>query len=301
MTDNTFSAFANFLRWEREAADGTIQQYCRALRVFGYPGRAFERDAILEFLKRPSKGRQPSGSRWNAELAALRAFGGFLEAEGEMSDNPTDGIRWRSVHESEKHPLTFDEMIRLLDAFADLPPFLRTRNELIVLVCLHCALRVSELVSLKLSQIGVEARLFYRVRRKRGRELAAAFNDVVAAALEQYLVERQRLLGQRQQDALLLSKRCTPLSVRSVQKTVQRYAQLAGISGPNRPVTPHTLRHSSATQYSAIGTSLPVVQNICGHKRVSTTQRYVHTSLEQRRVAAQNFGAAWKKLREGGE
>lgn len=295
MSDDDNDGFQRFLRWEREAADVTVDQYTRTIRSFLARGRSFDRDSALAFLASKTSAGPPSASRWNSRLAALRAYGTYLVSRGSLPANPTDGLRWRSTHETEKHPLSFDEMFKLLDGFAHQEPFLRRRNELMVLILLHCALRVSELVSLNLSQVDLEARYFFNVRRKRGRHLSAPFNDVVAEALEHYLVERTELTPTRGEEALLLTRRRGRISVRAVQKAIQVGAKRVGISSLERSVHPHLLRHSSATQYAAIGTSLAVVQNICGHKSVTTTQRYVHTSLEQRSAAAEQLGRSWQE------
>ncbi len=82
------------------------------------------------------------------------------------------------------------------------------------------------------------------------------------------------------------------LGVRAVQELVKRYAKLAGIS---RRVSPHVLRHSSATQLADMGTPIRVVQEICGHASVTTTQRYVHVNDGQRKQAVDALGEAWKR------
>jgi integrase/recombinase XerC len=298
MSDDDNEGFQRFLRWEREAADLTVDQYTRTIRLFLKAEDSFNRESALRFLSSRVKDKRPSASRWNSRLAALRAYGAYLVSRGQLSTNPTDGLRWRSTHETEKVPLNFDEMLKLLDGFEHQEPFLRRRNELLVLILLHCALRVSELVSLNVDQVDFNNRVFFDVRRKRGRRLSAPFNDVVATALEAYLAERRKLSSLLDDKALLLTRRRRRISVRAVQKTIQVCAERVGVSSPGRAVYPHLIRHSSATHYVAIGTSMAVVQEICGHKNVTTTQRYVHTSLKQRSAAAEEFGRSWRENAE---
>jgi site-specific recombinase XerD len=189
-------------------------------------------------------------------------------------------------------PLSFDEMIRLVEAVEDnCASVYKHRNVAILQILFHCALRVTEVVSLDLSQLDFDNYLFLNVRRKGGKELAAAFNDVVAESIEKYLAVRDEFAPEGGDQALFLSDRKRRLSVRAVQEMVRRYAELAGIS---RRVSPHLLRHSSATQLVEVGTPLRVVQEICGHASVSTTQRYVHVNNGQRRRAVDALGERWK-------
>ena len=207
--------------------------------------------------------------------------------------NPALKIERQRVFPKEPVPLSFDEMLRLVEAVeGHCSSVYKHRNVAILQVLFHCALRVAEVVSLDLLQLDFDNYVFLDVRRKGGKILAAAFNDVVAEALENYLKVRGEHLPEEDEPALFLSDRKKRLSTRAVQAMVKKYADLAGIS---RTVSPHLLRHSSATQLMEVGTPLRVVQEICGHSSVETTQRYVHVNNGQRKRAVNALGQEWRE------
>jgi len=292
--DMQVEQFEDYLLRDRLLSETSILKYVKIVSRFTgiYGQKLLNYDLIRSFLRAENEELPPSKSRWNNRLAAMRAYGDFLVSCGVLESNPTKEIRRRKIIGKEPDPLTFDEMIRLLNSFQGLPHFHNTRNELIALILFHCALRVSELVSLNMDQIDMEGRLFYAIRRKRGKVISSPFNDVVAEALKAYYRERERLLFPCTSNALLLSQRRTRISVRAVQSMVFTYAKKAGIT---RSVTPHLLRHSSATELVALGTPISVVQGICGHSSIATTERYVHVSNGQRKRAIERLGEEWKR------
>ena len=170
---------------------------------------------------------------------------------------------------------------------------LKSRNVAMTLTLMHSALRVAELVSLDLDQLDLKNYVAYDVRAKGNKTLAVVLNDVVAEALETYCVDRKSL-AVAGAHALFVSSSGTRISVRTVQQFVRRYGELAGIK---RRVTPHLLRHTSATRLAETGAPLRVIQEICGHSSVSTTQRYVHVSKQQRRDAVKALGTEWRGRR----
>lgn len=296
-------AFSAHLTDERMLATGTAERYRsvieaaqRRLAQGTTTLQSASRSDLLAFLSESAKvGGEPSKSLWNSRLAALRAFYRFL-CEGEIMDkNPAQLIRRHQVKSAERQPLTFDEMLRLVDVVgARSPKDLKRRNVALTLVFIHCALRVAEVVSLDLDQVDLENRLFHQVRRKGGKRLAALFNDVVAASLFDLLEERHNELvvaegASQLAGPLFTSRRGGRLSIRAVQDLVQRFGRLAGFK---RPLTPHILRHSSATELADL-TELRVVQEHCAHENIATTQRYVHVKAKARREAVDRLGALW--------
>ncbi len=255
-----------------------------------------DRKGVVTFL-RLDRGRPTSKVGWNLRLSGVRAVFRWLVEEGMLTRNPTDGIERQTVVQAEPQPLSLAEMIRLVTAVEEHSrPAYRHRNIAIIETFLHTALRVAEVVSLDLSQVDLAEHLLRGVRRKRDKIFAAVCNDVVAVALADYLAARPRLARSAAEPALFLSDRGGRLSVRSVQQMVARYAKIAGI---RRPVTPHLLRHSSATQLASLGTPLRVVQEICGHSSVTTTQRYVHVGERDRFDAADRLAKAFREARAG--
>ncbi len=293
--------FEAYLRDERMRAPRTVERYREILVAFstvvvgaGADIEGVDKATITAFLRdRARSANGPSRSTWNTELSALRAFYAFLYDRERIKANPALRVEHQKTLAREPQPLSLDEFIRLVDAMHASSPAYRTRNVAIVLVLFHTAMRVSELVSLTVGQADLSATLFRDVRVKGRKRHGIAFNDVVTEALENYLEDRQRLAPVGE-DALFLSDRRSRLSVRMVQELVKKGAKKAGIA---RSVTPHLLRHSSATQLVEMGTPLPVVQDICGHAEITTTRRYVHLADNKRQHAINGLGSAYTKRR----
>jgi integrase/recombinase XerC len=145
-------------------------------------------------------------------------------------------------------------------------------------------LRLSELVALDLDDVHLAGRVV-RVTGKGGRERLVPFNQVAGRALRTMLVDRGTLTRpapvepnrhQRSRDPLFLNLRGTRLTTRSVDRIVRRYVREAALA---RGISPHALRHTFATHLLQAGADLRVIQELLGHARLSTTQRYTHLDV----------------------
>lgn len=144
-------------------------------------------------------------------------------------------------------------------------------------------MRVSELCGLRIQDYNQQAKEM-RVIGKGSRERVVLLNDSAQLWLDRYLAEHwSKLAGGRTaqpDNPLFVSRQATRLSSRSVHRIVLKYARVAGI---NKPITPHTLRHTFATHLLEGGADLRVVQDLLGHTTISTTQIYTHVSLDRLR------------------
>lgn len=300
------ASYASYLKLERMRGASTVKRYVAVVEAFGsyirehhgedVPLEAVEKAHLIAFLRREAaETGEPSRAIWNTRLAALRSFYDFLFKQELVSLNPAQRVDRLKINPREPLPLSLDELLALVDAAEASPLRVRSRNVAIVHVLYHCAFRVSELVSLSLEQVDLENHIFINVRTKGNKRLSLPMSDLVACALERYLVDRPKLGASAGEPALLLSDRGTRLSVRAVQELVKAYAKRAGIA---RVVTPHLLRHSSATELAELGTPMRVVQEICGHSSVTTTERYIHVRGGARKVAIDALGAEIAKRLE---
>lgn len=310
MTEHVLDEYETFQRDGRGLRPRTIANYrpeiadflrflgCRDLTVTGAAQHLekTEKPRLLEFLRRPTlPGRPPGPVTFNLRLSAIRSFYDYLCRLEVLKMNATLNIDRQRSHDKSTVPLDLAELIRLVESIRDnSPPALRDRNVAIVQVLIHCSLRVHEVIGLDLDQIDFDHHLLLDVRRKGGKSLASAMNDVLAEALQTCISAREGLHPSEAEPALFLSDRGTRFSVRSVQELIKLHGRLAGI---RQPVTPHLLRHSSATQLAALGTPLRVVQDICGHASISTTTRYVHPANEDRKRAVDALAAIWRRQR----
>ena len=231
-------------------------------------------------------------STWNARLAALRAFYEQLFKDERIGVNPAKRIDRQKVLAKEAKTISLDEFIDLVDAVEfEAEPFYRPRYVAILQVFFHCSLRVAEVVSLNVDQVDFDRCVLRDVRRKGGLVFSVAFNDVVAVALSRYLRDRAAMHVPESERALFVSDRKKRIAVRSVEEFVSRYGVLAGIK---RRISPHTLRHASASVLADNGVPIRVVQDRLGHAEVTTTERYTHVRSQQQRVAATTIGSCYQ-------
>lgn len=181
-----------------------------------------------------------------------------------MQTNPTESVERVKHRSAPADPPSLDEVLQLLDMVETRSESAyRARNVLIVQLLFHCSLRVSELVSLDVDQVQldpnqVDGYRLLNVRRKGDKRQHIVFNDVVAEALQNYMAVRPTLAGDEQ--PLIVSDRRRRISDSTVRRMNRRYADLAGIRGAARRVSPHSLRHASATEMERDGARPRVIQ-----------------------------------------
>jgi integrase/recombinase XerC len=167
---------------------------------------------------------------------------------------------------------TMEQVNGLLDSKLPENAAFPARDRVIFELLYGCGLRNSELVGIKLEDIGWSNEVI-RVRGKGKKERLAPLGDAVAGAIRDYFPERQRVLDSRKRNtpALLINLRGGALTTRSVGRIVKAIAVAKGLS-PD--VHPHTLRHAFGTHMLEEGADLRAIQELLGHERLSTTQRY---------------------------
>ncbi|MGO0122700.1 tyrosine recombinase XerC [Desulfothermobacter acidiphilus] len=215
------------------------------------------------------------------KLAAWRSFFRFLCREGVLATNPLKLVGAPKRDKRLPRVLYPAEAELLVTAPEGEEP-LRLRDRALLEVLYGAGLRVSELEHLDLNDLDLE-RGELRVWGKGGRERLALLHPLAVEALRAYLERGRPRLARRQprgeeETALFLNYRGTRLSSRGVRMLVAGYAARTGVKGK---VTPHTFRHSFATHLLDGGADLRVVQELLGHKRLSTTQIYTRLSLER--------------------
>ena len=283
------TAFCKYLALNRGVSRHTVRAYQSDLTQFldhvavnarikpsELTPAALDRFAIRAFLSTLNAKGQSRGTAAR-KLAAIRTFLRYLRREEAISADPGALVRTPKrelripVHLSER------EMERLLDA-PDREAPLGRRDKAIVELFYASGLRLSELAGLDLDDVNL-SRKMARVLGKGGKERLVPFNSATAAALRAYLKDRDKLLGDRRpsHDALFVNYRGGRLTVRSIDRLVRRYAAASA-----RPrVSPHALRHSFATHLLQRGADLRAIQELLGHARLSTTQRYTHLDAAQ--------------------
>ncbi|HEX6641204.1 MAG TPA: tyrosine recombinase XerC [Thermoanaerobaculia bacterium] len=240
--------------------------------------------AIRAFLGELHKQRI-SASSSARKLSAIRTFVRFLRREDLIEGDPSSLVAAPKTPETIPAHLTIDEMAKLLEMPDSANPLGR-RDRAILELFYASGLRLSELVGLGIEDVNLSGRMV-RVLGKGRKERLVPFNTSTADALRAWLKDRnatgQRAEGRAQTKRgasapLFLNYRGGRLSTRSVDRLVRRYVALCGAKFG---ISPHALRHSFATHLLANGADLRAIQELLGHARLSTTQRYTHVNAQQ--------------------
>jgi integrase/recombinase XerC len=228
-----------------------------------------------------------SASSSARKLSAIRTFVKFLRREDLIEDDPSSLVAAPRKPETIPAHLTIAEMNKLLEMPDSTTPLGR-RDRAILELFYASGLRLSELVGLGIEDVNLSGRMV-RVLGKGRKERLVPFNTSTADAIRAWLKDRSAT-GQRAESGepkrpargaaapLFLNYRGGRLSTRSVDRLVRRYVALCGAKFG---ISPHALRHSFATHLLANGADLRAIQELLGHARLSTTQRYTHVNAAQ--------------------
>jgi integrase/recombinase XerC len=276
-------AFLDHLKTERNASAHTIRGYEDDLALFGsFLKEAWGEEADptamdARGLRRYSawlNGRGYAASTVSRRLASLRSFYRFQRRRGAIASDPAAGLRNPKQPKRLPRLLRVDEVIRLLDALATDTP-LGVRDRAMFETLYGGGLRVSELVGLDVADLDLEQELV-RVRGKGRRERLCPIGRMAAGWVGRWLGVRQpRAAGER---AVFLNRFGDRLTTRSVGRLLERH--LVGL-GLDPSASPHTLRHSFATHLLDRGADLRSVQELLGHRNLTTTQIYTHVTQER--------------------
>lgn len=212
-------------------------------------------------------------------LAAVRAWCRYLCREGILTEgNPADGLRGPRQEKKLPHFLSHADIERLLAAPNPAEP-LGARDQAILETLYSAGLRVSELCGLNLDDLNLAEGIVI-VRGKGRRERLAMLGHKAIVALQHWLVERETLLTPQNKavSAVFLNKNGGRLTVRSVGRLLEKYLAQVGL---DPRTSPHTLRHSFATHLLDAGADIRGVQELLGHRNLTTTQIYTHVTTQR--------------------
>lgn len=311
-------AFLEHLRFNENASahtirayDSDISQYLTFLashlnrRVVDLTAADLDHLGARAFLGELHRNGQSKASAAR-KLSAIRALGRYLRREGVLEYDPAALVGTPKREQRIPAHLAVEEMSKLIEQPDGSTPLGR-RDRAILELFYASGLRLSELVGLDLDDVNVSGRVV-RVLGKGRKERIVPFNQSTAFAIRAWLADREQFLrtdaggqgsaavfpgsdpgrrrgrGQtpvarlRTSQPLFLNYRGGRLSTRSVDKLVRKYvAQCSTRYG----ISPHALRHSFATHLLEAGADLRAIQELLGHSRLSTTQRYTHVNAAQ--------------------
>jgi integrase/recombinase XerC len=310
--DTHLKAFLEFLRLNRNVSAHTARGYesdlsqfiSHVARIKGVKRAALEpasldRAALRSFLAELHDLGQ-SRATATRKLAAARTFFRYLRRESLIDSDPGALVRTPKLDVRMPAHLSEAEMALLVSAPADAP--LGRRDRAILELFYASGLRLSELVGLDLDDVNLSARMA-RVLGKGGKQRLVPFHASAATAIREYLSDREQLVREGAAHAprrdgrvraasvrlrgphadgrrmpLFVNYRGTRLTARSVDRLVRRYV---AETSTRMGISPHALRHSFATHLLQRGADLRSIQELLGHARLSTTQRYTHVNAAQ--------------------
>jgi integrase/recombinase XerC len=211
-------------------------------------------------------------------LAAVRSFYRWLAQEGVVEQNPAALVSTPKLPKKLPRVPTIEEMNTVLDGQMPEVASFPERDRMMFELLYGCGIRNSELIGINLDDIRLSSEAIL-IRGKGKKERYVPFGDSVKAALAAYLPQRQQTLAERKKitTALLINQRGGRLTTRSVGRIIKKVAVAKGLS-PD--VHPHTLRHAFGTHMLEEGADLRSIQEMLGHERLSTTQRYTQLSMK---------------------
>ena len=273
--------FLRHLR-ERNASAHTIKAYAGDLDTFAAyigprPWKAIDHIAIRGFLSHLyDKGLSKTSVA--RALAALRSLYRWLAQEGVVEQNTAKLVSTPRLPRKLPRVPTIEEVNSVLDGTMPEVAAFPERDRLMLELLYGCGIRNSELVGINLDDIRISNEAIL-IRGKGKKERYVPFGGSVRVALAPCLSWRQKLLTalKKTNSALLINQRGGRLTTRSVGRIVKRIAVAKGLS-PG--VHPHTLRHAFGTHMLEEGADLRVIQELLGHERLATTQRYTQLSVK---------------------
>ncbi|UCG77496.1 MAG: site-specific tyrosine recombinase XerD [Nitrospirota bacterium] len=285
MQNSQINDFIVYLTVEKGLSKNTLSAYTQDLSKFdaflkknGTTVLKVSKNDILSFIE-ALKDHGYSISSMGRVVSTIRGLYRYLNYERIMSENPSENIssprKWRSVPKA----LSLKEVISLLEAKRDNRYYIR---DIAMLELMYSSgLRVSELISLKTSDINFESG-FIRVLGKGSKERLVPINEGVTKRIKEYFTSLRPDLKKDEDNPehLFLSNRGRKITRQRFWQTLKEIGRITGIE-----VTPHMIRHSFATHLLEGGADLRAVQKMLGHSDISTTQIYTRVTSDRLKKA----------------
>ena len=285
--DRYLSSFEDFLSSERNYSKHTLKAYIADIKGFALVlkemGIISADNGDIDFAnldetpvrayisKLYGKNKKASISR---KLASVRTFFEFLIRNGTIKSNSAKLVPTPKGEKRLPTFLTVDEVVRLVETPGSDNAY-ESRDRAILELLYSCGLRVSELVGINLNDLDLDL-MSVKVLGKGNKERLVPLGSKASSAIKTYL--SQRLDLKPKDDYLFVNSRGGRLTTRSIDRIIKKYATISGIP---KNISPHVLRHTFATHLLGGGADLRAIQEMLGHKSLSTTQRYTHTSIEK--------------------
>ena len=297
MIEKALNQYIKYLEKEKQYSTHTIKAYEQILKNFleytkeqGINNlKEIDYSFLRNYLFEKNK-NNPSSRTLCLIVSTIRGFFKYNYMEKKILENPALLLSTPKKEQTLPKFLYIDEMETLLTGFNEKNP-IDQKNKLIIELLYSTGIRVSELVSITISDIYLEKQII-KIRGKGNKERYVLYGKEASHLLNQY-IKQGRTTFHIISPYLFFNQKGNPMTTNSIRELLDHHARTCGII---KHVTPHMLRHSFATHMLTNGADLKSVQELLGHKNLSTTSIYTHVTNEQiRTVYLQNHPRARKK------
>lgn len=286
--DEKLSDFANFLKFERNFSENTIDAYLRDIRrlkdfaegeLGGVGPHEIAYEQLQEYLFQLSKSQfsERSQARW---VSSLKSFFKYLVEDEIREDNPAALLEGPKLGLYLPDTLSLEDINKIISS-VDFSTDIGKRNLCMIEILYGCGLRVSELIDLRISNINFREH-FIKIYGKGAKIRFVPMAEYTCSLVKRYVEEtRPKFKATAKfKDFLFINSRGTSMSRVIVFIIIKELAQKAGI---NKKISPHTFRHSFATHLLQNGADLRYIQEMLGHSSITTTEIYTHLETEELR------------------
>jgi integrase/recombinase XerD len=284
MLDNfLIKRFLIYLRLEQSLSDNSVEAYMHDIELLMQYLESINHSKLLKDINQENIENflaylYDLGLSANSQariLSGIKKFYAYLLQEKLVNENPTLLISSPSIGRHIPDVLSYEEICSLIDSIDLSLPF-GHRNKAIIEIMYGCGLRVSEVTSLKISNIYVKDE-FIRIFGKGDKERLIPISQSIIKTLNLYIDGERKFqnINPKHTDTLFINRRGSGLSRQMVFLIIKDLAEKAGIK---KNIGPHTIRHSFATHLLEGGADLRAVQQMLGHSSISTTEIYTHIS-----------------------
>ena len=226
-------------------------------------------------------------------ISGIRSFFSFLKITGKVKDNPAALLKMPKLGKHFPDILTVEE-IDAMEAAIDVSTYEGCRNRAIVEVMYSCGLRVSEVVSLRISNLFLQEE-YIMVEGKGSKQRLVPISETAITLIRDYLAVRGDVnVKSDAEDILFLNRRGSGMSRVMIFYIVKDLCEQCGI---HKNISPHSLRHSFATHMLEGGANIRAIQQLLGHESISTTEIYVHIDCSYLRREVVNCHPRSKQMR----
>lgn len=278
--------YANYLRFEKNASENTIEAYVSDLQklqdfaeqnLMNITPITISYEHLQEFLYQVSKINysERTQARW---ISSIKGFFSFLLEDELREDNPSALLETPKLGLYLPDTLSLEEIEKLISATEENTD-LAKRNRCMIEVLYGCGLRVSELTELQISNINFKEN-YLKIQGKGDKVRFVPLADYTADFIKNYInnIRSKQKINPKHSDILFLNSRGAQISRQMVFLVIKEIVRKAGIQ---KNISPHTFRHSFATHLLQNGADLRFIQEMLGHSSITTTEIYTHLNTEE--------------------